>query len=76
MFESIQHSYDADGMTAARYVDGDVHGNVCFTSDAKATRVRSSIGPLEATRECLASHWCGYLNRYKTRTEDEVQCYA
>lgn len=76
MFEAIQHSFNDDSMTVARYVSGDVHGSVCFTSDNTATRVRSSIGPVGATRECLASHWAGYRGRYKARIEDEVQCYA
>lgn len=76
MFESIHHSYTESGMSVALYLDGEVSGGVSFSSTEQATRVRSHIGPLEATRECLASHWAGYRGRYKARTEDEVQCYA
>lgn len=76
MFESIRSFEGHSGMTIAVYGDGEVSGSVSFTSDEKATRVRSSIGPISSTRECLASHWCGFRNRYKARIEDEVQCYA
>lgn len=76
MFESIQHSFDGECISVALYLDGEVSGSVSFSSNEKATRVRSHIGPLEATRECVASHWCGFRNRYKARIEDEVQCYA
>lgn len=76
MFEGIRSIEGDSGMTIAVYLDGDVYGNVSFTSNEKATRVRSSYGPIGSTRECLASHWCGFRNRYKARIEDEVHCYA
>lgn len=76
MFENIQNLFSDDCMTVAHYAAGEVSGSVSFMSTEKATRVRSHIGPLEATRECVASHWCGFRNRYKARIEDEVQCYA
>lgn len=76
MFESIQHIHSGSGMSLARYTDGEVTGGVSFSSDDKATRVFSHIGPLEASLECVASHWVGYRGRYKARIEEQVQCYA
>ena len=76
MFESIRSFEGHSGMTIAVYGDGEVSGSVSFTSDEKATRVRSNIRTDGFTRECLASHWCGFRNRYKARIEDEVHCYA
>ena len=76
MFESIRSITGESGMAIAVFFDGDVYGSVCFTSDEKATRVRSCYGPIGSTRECLASHWAGYRGSYKARIEDEVQCYA
>lgn len=76
MFEAIQHITSGSGMSIARYSDGEVTGGVAFSSDEKATRVFSHIGPLEASLECVAAHWVGYRGRYKARIEEQVQSYA
>lgn len=76
MFEGIRSIKGESGMTIAVYTEGEVCGCVSFTSDEKATRVRSSISTPGASRECLASHWFGFRNRYKARIEDEAYCHA
>lgn len=77
MFEAIKHSYTSGDVTGATYFDGDVMGNVSFSSTPERTCIISSIGPDDALRQCASGHWLSkFRNRYRAHVSEEVESYA
>lgn len=77
LFATIKHTGSSDGITSACYVDGDVSGEVIFSSAHKRTVIISEVGPAEQMRECLVIYrFHPVLGFNRPIVKDEINSYA